>query len=496
MQMTSREPFRKYCDEYTFSQIQEMETIGEMLRRSVYTWPNAPAILYDEKTISYKELDRAVACARTELKKLGLQHGDRLLLHMPNSSRLLTLILAACTSGICAVITPPQLSAATVAQLTGLFGCKAAAGTEEDSGTFSVPLLYGEGAECEESAAENVSGSDDCLIMFTGGTTGRSKGAVLSQRAVMQGVVNGCYGYSEVFSQRYLMSLPLSHVFGLIRGTLNGLYTGSCVCICKSPQTMFRDAANFQPTQWIAVPAMVEMALSLSRKFAKKMLGDSMKVIICGAASVSPYLIQAWAEQGVSLFPGYGLTESANLVSGNPECIAKPESVGIPYPNQILHIADDGELLLQGKNMLRTYIGTKEQTFDEEGWFHTGDLARFDEDGFLYITGRTKEIIVLKSGEKVSPAEVEAKFNMLSTVQDCQIYETQNEHGISILALEVVPRMAEMKDRENLREQLMQHLEEINASLPAYQRASRIIIRDQDFERSPSMKILRYGRKV
>ena len=491
----SRESFRQYCDERTFSEILEMDTVGEMLARSVSRWPDAPAVRYAGKTITYRELDHAAACARTELRQLGLERGDRLLIHLPNSDRLLVILLAAATLGVSAAVAPAQLPPQTAADLAALFRCRAMAGSEEDAAAGKIPTLTGGGTADEESPAAEVTGTDECLIMFTGGTTGRSKGAVLSQRAVMRGAVNGCYGYADVFSQRYLLSLPMSHVFGLIRGTLTGLTTGSCICICETPQAMFRDAAVFRPTQWVAVPAMAEMALSLSRQFEKPMLGDALKIIICGAAAVPPYLIRAWDERGVKLFPGYGLTESANLVSGNPEYASRPESVGLPFPHQELKTAEDGELLLRGDNMLTSYIGTAESAFDADGWFHTGDLARFDEDGFLYITGRTKEVIVLQSGENVSPAEVEARFNALDAVQDCQLYETENEHGIPILALEVVPRAAEVKGRGDVNQFLMPQLEEINRSLPAYQRASKIIIRDKDFERSPSMKILRYGRK-
>ena len=491
-----REAFRKYCDGATFDRIRETETVGEMLASSAREWPEAPAVRYAGRTLTYAELDAAVGRARTALRGLGLQKGDRLLLHLPNGDRLLTLILAAATSGVSAAIAPAQLPKEAIAGLTKLFGCKAVAGTEADAEVCPAPVLTGTEDPEDQTPAAEVGGADECVIMFTGGTTGRSKGAVLSHRAVMQGVVNGCYGYPEVFGQRYLLSLPMSHVFGLIRGTLTALYTGGCVFICETPQSMFRDAAVFRPTMWIAVPAMAEMALSLSRQFGRMMLGDAMKVIICGAAAVPPYLTRAYDKLGIRLFPGYGLTESANLVSGNPEYASKPESVGLPFPNQTLRIAENGELLLRGDNMLTAYIGTPDPAYDAEGWFHTGDLARIDEDGFLYITGRTKEVIVLPSGENVSPAEVEARFNALPAVQDCQLFESENEHGIPILALEVVPRAAELKGVEDVNAFLMPQLEEVNASLPAFQQAARIVIRDKDFERSPSMKILRYKRNV
>ena len=144
---------------------------------------------------------------------------------------------------------------------------------------------------------------------------------------MLQGVVNSCLGVPDTFEQRYLLVLPLSHVFGLIRNMLASLYTGSTLFICRDNKNMFRDAAQFQPTIMVLVPALADMMLTLSKKFGKKMFGDALQTIICGAANVPPYLIEEYHKLGVNLYPGYGLTESANLVSGNPEPLTKPDSV-------------------------------------------------------------------------------------------------------------------------------------------------------------------------
>ncbi|MBP5230284.1 MAG: AMP-binding protein, partial [Clostridia bacterium] len=132
----------------------------------------------------------------------------------------------------------------------------------------------------------------------------------------------------------------------------------------------------------------------------------------------------------------------------------------------------------------------------EDGWFKTGDLVRLDEDGFLYITGRIKEVIVLPSGENISPAEVEAKFNELALVQDSQVFEDLDEQGHRILALEVVPRMTELAhlSPEERPAALSAALEKVNRALPPFQRVNRITVRETDFARTPSMKIVRYHR--
>ena len=132
----------------------------------------------------------------------------------------------------------------------------------------------------------------------------------------------------------------------------------------------------------------------------------------------------------------------------------------------------------------------------EDGWFKTGDLVKLDENGMLYITGRIKEIIVLPSGENVSPAEVEGYFNKLSLIQDSQVFENVDENGNHFLELEVVPRAAEMAKltQEDKGAVLVAELEKINQSLPSFEQVSKITVRTSDFERTPSMKIKRYKK--
>lgn len=503
MQSPTKEIFQKYTDPETFDRIVDMDSVSEMWQNSVKCYPDAIAIEDDGKKYSYAEIEADVSGLRTLIK--NEDQPQRIGIYCPNSYDFVRSFLAVTTLGYTAVILPVQLDAMTV------FGCTMKYGLDQiiyhPSLIENIAIvaakrpdvtLISSDAVCD-TASEMVfpSAETPCVMMFTGGTTGKSKGAMLSNCAVMQGTVNGCYGYKDVFGQRYLLILPLSHVFGLIRNLTTSIYTGSTLFICRNNKDMFRDIAMFRPTMLVAVPALAEMALNLSKKFGKNMLGDSLKAIICGAAPVPPYLIEEYHKAfGIMLLPGYGLTESANLVSGNPEYLTKTESVGLMYPNQEYKIVD-GELLLKGRNMMSGYVGEEEDgVYDEDGYFRTGDLVRFDEDGFLYITGRIKEIIVLPSGENISPAELEVKFLELNLIQDAQVYEDINDDGVHILALEVVPRMSEVAklQTENFGQVITEELEKINKTLPSFERVSRIIIRDSDFERTPSMKIKRYKK--
>ena len=501
MKITNADRFRRYTDAETFDRIVDYGTIAAMWKHSAAEYADLTAIEFDGEKYSYRTLDGDCAALRSAISEAGIGPGARVALLAANSYDFVRGYLAIITAGCTAVVLPAHLDETAVFGCMMKFGAKALvyqpmleAKTAFAKGRIaSAAFIPADAKGGAEVPACEVAESDPCMIMFTGGTTGKSKGALLNHGAVMQGVVNGCYGYEQVFNHRMLLVLPLSHVFGLIRNLLAALYTGSTLFICKNNQDMFRDIAVFRPTMLVVVPALAEMALMLSKKFGRNMLGPDMKYIICGAAAVAPYLVGEYGKMGIALFPGYGLTESANLVSGNPECAARPDSVGLPYPNQELRI-ENGELLLRGRNMLDCYVGEDEEAW-QDGWFHTGDLARFDEDGFLYITGRIKEVIVLDNGENVSPAELEARFNALSFIQDSQVFEDVDEGGRHFLALEVVPRMTELA---SLDEDPMKAIEaalwEVNSrQLPA-ERVSRIVIRDKDFDRSPSMKILRYKK--
>ena len=338
----------------------------------------------------------------------------------------------------------------------------------------------------------DVDPASPCTVVFTGGTTGKSKGAQLSHRAVLRGTKNGCYGIAEVFNQRYFQILPLTHVFGLIRTLLTSFYTGSSLFICRNNKDMFRDIAMHRPTVLVLVPALAELALNLSKQFGKNMLVD-VKSIICGAAVVAPYLVKEYGKFGIKLYPGYGLTESANLVSGNPEAARKPESVGFIYDDIETKIVD-GELWLKGPNMMDGYVNESEETANayEDGWFKTGDLVRFDEEGFLFITGRKKEIIVLSNGENISPAEIETEFNALDCIQDSLVYAS-NEGGREVLAIQVLPRAAVLKTLgvTDVESYIKEQINGVNKTLPSFKQVSKIIIRKEDFVRTPSMKIQR-----
>ena len=497
--------FDKYTDEQTLAKIVDYGTVGQMWQHSVETYANNIAIDGAQKA-TFAELDQQVALFRTVLVENGVGKGDKVGLLMPNCLDFAKAFLAATTLGAVAVLLPAHLDEMTVFGCSMKFGLKALVYFEPFASKLG--LLQQRNPACKtivstQSATQPTPAADvdtnaPATVLFTGGTTGRSKGALLSHRALMRGTKNGCYGYKEVFEQRYILVLPLTHVFGLVRNLLTSLYTGSTIYFCQNNKDLFRDVAMFRPTIMVLVPALAEMALNLSKQFGRNMWGESMKTIICGAATVAPYLVKEYATLGIALLPGYGMTETANLVSGNAEALANPDSVGFIYPGMEWKVVE-GELWLKGVNMMEGYVGDDEENANSycDGWFKTGDLARVDEKGFLYITGRKKEIIVLPTGENVSPAEIENEFYAIDEIQDCLVYEQTYEDGTWQLVLEVLPRPAVVAqyDKDKVEEILKEKIATVNAKLPSFEKINKVVIRTTDFVRSPSMKIVRGQNK-
>ena len=493
--------FGEYTDLKQAKELKDFSNIGSMLKYCFDTYKKDIAFVDKNINYTYENLDVNTGLIRYKLNEMGIKKGDHVGIFFSNSIELVESALAVISLGCVAVILPYHLDEKT------LYGCslkynlkaiitncneekvKFATQTNQDLKIFEY---FSEIRENSESypIIESNSG-DGAVILFTGGTTGKSKGALLSHKAVISGTINGCFGYGEILKRRYFLVLPLSHVFGFIRNMMTSIYTGSSLYICRDTKNIFREIPAFNPTTLVIVPALAEMALGVSKMAGNIIFGNSLKTIICGAAVVNPHLAEEYNKLGITLLAGYGLTESANLVSGNPKTLENPTSVGLLYGNQEIKIVD-GELWIKGDNILTEYYNSPEENAKafEDGYFKTGDLIKQDENGYLYIVGRIKDIIVLSSGENIYPEEMETMFCKLDCIQDCMVCTNKNS---DILILEVLPRLAKLKELgvDNINEYCIDKIQQINKTLPSYQRISKIMVRDSDFERTPNMKIKR-----
>ena len=465
-----------------------LPTTAELLKFLEEKYPEQTALSDENRTVTYRELVHHAACRRSLLMKKGVQPGTNIGILGRNSIEAVEWFLAVTSYGCTAVMLPAVLQPEVLAGAIPFYEITAVIPDAEQMPKLTniqVPCIGMTEEDGTPADAKAVKKTDRAAIFFTGGTTGTPKGVVLSHRAILRGSHNGTFRPGSMFGQTSVAVLPLTHVFGTIFGVLAGLYSGSHVAVCGNMRNLFKEMARVRPTTMVAVPGMAEMMLSIARSRGPEALGGRLNLVICGAAPVPPRLHAGFMEYGVDVKGGYGMTETANLVSANYDMDEYPTSVGQQYPCQESRIVD-GELQVRGDMLFDEYWkdeATTKAAFDGD-WLKTGDLARIDEKGYIYITGRIKNLILLPNGENVSPEEVEENFSRCPLVQECLVSETEIAGNPAIL-LEVFP----VPDQDA--QQVLAELRKISASLPGTMQPARIELRDQPFEKSPSMKIIR-----
>ena len=490
--------------EYFYSMLTEEErkllkyipTVNGLIDFAAEHYSDLPAISDGKTTISYAELFRRVSVRRGFLKNLGLKQGDKVAVFSPNSIDAMELYLAIVSSGYVSLMLPIQLDTATLSAICKKFDISILFYDEEfeEKATAAFSSAYSTGfSECKPAPAAKITPETICSICLTGGTTGSPKGAVLNHGAIMRGAFNGCFISDGVLYQKYIAILPLSHIFGLVKGFLSSLYTGGLTFECRDIRQSFGLIPVLKPTTLVLVPGMAEIIVNLT-KMKGKAYSQSIKTMIIGAAPVPPKLMKEIDTLGIRVLAGYGLTEGANLTSGNKDVISNPDSMGMIYPDQEYKIVD-GELRIKGDNLMNCYYNDEEATkeaFDENGWLRTGDLVKVDDNGYIYITGRIKNLIILSNGENVSPEELEEIFYKSEYVKDCLIKEDEL-NGNKVIGIEILPDPESVKgmSEEEIQDIFTQLIKDTNKNLPSFKQISKFCLRKEDFKRTNSMKISR-----
>lgn len=476
------------------AQLGFIPTIPEFISWIEQKWHDLPALSDTEHVRTYAQMCDNIAHKRALLASLGLQRADKVAILDNATPEAVEMFLAVTSAGYVAINLPAQLPEQAVIGCCLKFGVKALAyGAPFASVAELVPCRTLPIAALGETTAPvaDVTPDDPAAIFFTGGTTGAPKGAILPHRAIMRGALNGCYGPGKQLAcHRYANVLPLSHVFGLIRGTMSALYTGALWVSGANVKETLGKLPAIEPTCLVAVPGICEILIGLVRMYGNGFLGGQLRYIIAGAANVPPKLIREFDTIGISLFAGYGMTEGGNLTSGNVDVKEKPTSVGKIYPGQEVKVVD-GELWMRGDNVFLGYYGEPEKTAEvltEDGWLKTGDLVRFDDEGYMYIVGRIKNLIILSNGENVSPESLEEPFYKCDKLRDCLVKEDDG-----VIAIEILPRMEEFTDMpwEEVERYFSNLLAEVNATQPSTHRIAKLTVRKEDFKRTGTLKVSR-----
>lgn len=472
-------------------------TVDKLLDFSLQHHAQRPAFSDGTTTYTFQEVCDRVAQRRGMLKSLNLEKGSKIAVWSPNTVEAMEIYLAIVTAGFVSVMVSPLNNGKTVKDICAKFDVSVLfydksleAGLEKPKNVICVDTEF---KPFEPVGFANLKKEDYCSICLTGGTTGTPKGVILNQGAIMRGTYNACFAPGGNFgSDRTIAILPFSHIFGLISGFLKGFYTGALVYSCDNIMQIFSKIPVYKPTYLYLVPGMANILVNLSRRYGNEFC-SSIKSMILGAALVPPTLMNALRDLGITVCLGYGLTESSNLTTANKNSFENPYSVGMVYPEQEYKIVN-GELLLKGDNIMVGYYNEPELTkevFDEDGWFRTGDLVRMDKNGFIYIEGRIKNLIILDNGENVCPEKIEGVFYKNKFVKDCLVREDSKD-GKQLISIEIIPADDIIeKPIEELEDFFNPIVDEVNATLLSYERIGLIKIRKEDFKRTASLKIAR-----
>ncbi len=384
-----------------------------------------------------------------------------------------------------------------------------------------------------------------CAILFTSGTTGSSKGVMLCQKNIIH-AINGSYRSTGFESHDTVVSvLPIHHTYEMTCGILTPLYIGATVCINDSLKYIVRNFQLFKPTGLVLVPLFVTTVYKkiweTARKGGKEKLlrgsmvvsdalrkvkidprkllfrqvqevfGGKLRRIICGGAPMPADLVAEFEACGIKLCQGYGITECAPLISVCPEGNNKPGSVGPAIPGVTVKIDVEeeedgkliGEILVKGPNVMKGYFQDEEATADvfNGAWFRTGDYGYLDQDGYIFITGRKKNVIVLNNGKNVFPEEIEEYLGKIELIKECVVIGRTSEDGTVVVTALIFPdfaRAAEMGYEEDLNvigTVIKEEIAKLNRTLPSFKQIRGIEMRRTEFEKNTSKKIIRYTIK-
>lgn len=333
-------------------------------------------------------------------------------------------------------------------------------------------------------------------IMFTSGTTGKSKGVMLTHRNLAENAT--CLDMKFPERSVLLTVLPIHHAYCLSMDILKGLSCGSIICINDSLIRMVKNIKVFEPTIILMVPLMIETVAKKLEDVAalppeivkKEVFGEQLKYICSGGAYMPPAMIDLFAKYDIKILQGYGMTECSPVISTTVSWNIRKGSVGQLIPNCEAKVVDE-ELWVRSSSVMQGYYKMPEETTETlvDGWLRTGDLGYVDEEGFVYLTGRKKNLIITKNGENVSPEELENKIGEHRLVQEILVRENEG-----LIEAEIFPdyEYAQKIGVEDMNATLQEIIDTYNTGAPAYKKVYSLKVRETEFPKTPSKKIKRY----
>jgi long-chain acyl-CoA synthetase len=435
--------------------------------------PEGPAVADDNISLTNAQFLEAVRRASASLRRHGVSGGDVVAIMLPNTASFVVSLFAAWRLG--AAVTPinPSLRPAEVEyQLSDADAKVVIVETAPEFATGLRPVV--QASELTTTPADghpHLAHLDDdalALLIYTSGTTGRPKGVMLD----LSNLIAMCHGVIDAFEltgdDHSLLILPLFHVNGIVVGTVSPLLAGGRITIAGrfSPKTFFTRVEQSGATYFSAVPTMLTMLSGLPEDV--KPDTSSVRFAVCGAAPASVELLERFESRyGIPIIEGYGLSEGSCASTVNPlNGKRKAGTVGLPLSGQTIRLVDAngelvgdgeaGEVVIKGPNVMRGYLNRPEESANTivDGWLHTGDVGRFDEDGYLVLVDRAKDMII-RGGENIYPREIEAVVHKLPEVAEAAVVGRPNpvygEEPVLFVSLHPNAQLSVEVIREHLR---------------------------------------------
>lgn len=379
------------------------------------------------------------------------------------------------------------------------------------------------------------------FLIFTSGTTSQAKGVMLCHRNLAENV-NAVSKYVKIYERdRFFSVLPLHHTYESSIGALLPFANGSSVAICGGLRYIVPDMQEAKPTAMLAVPLLVEslykkinqsieksgkaglvnsmlhltnalksVGIDIKRKVFKEIydnLGGNMRIIVSAAAPIDKKIGKWVQDIGIEFLQGYGLTETAPIAALTPECDPRVGSVGLPVNCAQIKIHNpnengEGEIWIKSQTLMLGYYEDEEATKEvvHDGWFNSGDIGYQDKDGYVYVTGRSKNVIVTQNGKNIYPEEIELLLSKIPEIQECMVYgkEVEGEKEL-IISVKVIPNMEEIEklhgkdlSEEEIHKIIWNKIKEVNKGLTSYKAIKNLEIKHDEFAKTTTMKIKRY----